>query len=98
MESLAKYVNNYVEVFTLDNKLMIGILMSFDQSLNMMLKNYIEIETNTEYDEEPTINGVILVRGSNVSCISLLNNSSESMNYFKQRKYVSLPNFDVTIV
>lgn len=97
MESLTEYLNSYVEIMALDNKIMVGILLSFDQSLNMILKNYIELEINTNYDEAPTESGVILVRGSNVSCISLLNINEESIKTIKNRTNIILPVFDTSL-
>ncbi len=97
MEKLTEYLNEYVEIITLDNKVVLGILFSFDQSLNMILRNYIELEINLDYEEAQCESGVVLIRGSNVSCISLIKSSDDYINSIKNRTKVVIPRFEISL-
>lgn len=76
-------VDFYVQVVTVDRRVFRGYLVSYDQSLNMVLKNCVEISfsesKNQEGDPiaEETPMGVYLIRGDNCSLISRTTESNK---------------------
>lgn len=77
-------VDFYVQVITVDRRIFRGHLVSYDQSLNMVLKNCMEISYSNEKDDrgeaiaEETPMGVYLIRGDNCSLISRINETKQN--------------------
>ncbi|KAI1855467.1 hypothetical protein JX265_007697 [Neoarthrinium moseri] len=75
MSHLASYINKKVCVMTLDSRILVGKLESFDQLTNLVLSSAIERVIQTPESDEPSQEvplGLYIVRGDNVSVVGLV--------------------------
>ncbi|CAK7264493.1 U4/U6-U5 snRNP complex subunit LSM8 [Sporothrix epigloea] len=93
---MAALLNNYLEkkvlVLTVDSRILVGTLVSIDNSTNLVLVGTIERVINTPDDDEPSAEvplGLYLVRGDNVCSIGLIDEQLDaSIDWTKVRGQV----------
>ncbi|CAK7267175.1 U4/U6-U5 snRNP complex subunit LSM8 [Sporothrix epigloea] len=93
---MAALLNNYLEkkvlVLTVDSRILVGKLVSIDNSTNLVLVGTVERVINTPDDDEPSAEvplGLYLVRGDNVCSIGLVDEQLDaSIDWTKVRGQV----------
>ncbi|KAH9904179.1 like-Sm domain-containing protein [Xylariomycetidae sp. FL2044] len=85
MSNLHAYVNKKVLIITADSRTLLGNLLSFDQTSNVVLGQTIERVIRPPDDPEPSSEiplGLYLVRGDNVCVVGLVDEElDESINW-----------------
>ena len=85
---MSSYVENllghFVQVISIEGRVFIGELNSYDQLMNIILKNCIERIFNKEKGVREEKMGLYMLRGDNVAIISEYNlNKEKSTDYSK---------------
>ena len=85
---MSSYVENllghFVQVISIEGRVFIGELNSYDQLMNIILKNCIERIFNKEKGVREENMGLYMLRGDNVAIISEYNlNKEKSTDYSK---------------
>ncbi|KAF3010471.1 hypothetical protein G7054_g2200 [Neopestalotiopsis clavispora] len=81
MSNLGNYIEKKVVVLTLDSRMLVGKLESFDQLTNLVLSNTLErvIRTPDDPEDSETVPlGLYIVRGDNVCVVGLVDESIEN--------------------
>lgn len=77
-------INQTVQVITNEGRVFIGELVSFDQSMNLVLKNSFEKVYSESAGVKFEKTGLYMIRGDNVAIISEIDeNLEKSINYEK---------------
>ena len=75
---LAPYHSKRVSVVTRDGRHLLGMLESSDAQMNVVLSNTIERLYSPSAEPIETSVGVLMLRGLNVVCVSLVNTIDEA--------------------
>lgn len=86
-------INQPVQVITNEGRVFIGELMSFDQSMNVMLKNCIEKIYSKEKGVKFEKMGLYLIRGDNVAIINEIDDNVEKNLQYDKIKGEPLKEF-----
>ncbi|MCJ1443422.1 MAG: hypothetical protein MMC23_003920 [Stictis urceolatum] len=79
--SLQSYVNKRVQVLTTDGRSLLGLLLSCDQTTNLVLSQTVERIIRPPDDDEPSSeveHGLYLIRGENVAVCGLVDEEIDS--------------------
>jgi len=87
-------VDSVVSVITNDGRVFTGILKSFDQSMNIVVKNCYEKVYTTEGVKFVEI-GMYFIRGDNVSIVSEVDEEMESTINYKEIKAEQMPGMKI---
>ena len=86
-------INQPVQVITNEGRVFIGELMSFDQSMNVMLKSCIEKIYSEEKGVKLEKMGLYLIRGDNVAIINEIDDNVEKNLQYDKIKGKPLKEF-----
>ncbi|KAK9797564.1 hypothetical protein AB5N19_07310 [Seiridium cardinale] len=81
MSNLASYIGKKVVVLTVDSRMLVGKLESFDQLTNLVLSSALERvirSTDDAEDSEEVPLGLYIVRGDNVCVVGLVDEKIEN--------------------
>ncbi|KAK0753944.1 hypothetical protein B0T18DRAFT_434497 [Schizothecium vesticola] len=83
--SLNSYANKKVCIITTDGRNLVGTLVAFDNTTNLVLKSTVERVIRSPEDGEPSSevpHGLYVVRGENVCLVGLVDETlDESINW-----------------
>lgn len=88
MSVLREYAQEYVKIITSDGRCYLGKLEGFDQNINLVLTDSKErLFSNNDQDFTKDLNlGSVVLRGDNIVCIGIVDDSVEGLIDYTKMK------------
>ncbi len=82
--SLVDYLNQRTLVLTSDGRILLGTLLGFDQTANLVLSNTMERLFSAEEAVEEVPMGVYVLRGENVAMVCGIDEEADAAIHWKE--------------
>lgn len=96
MNVVENYLENYVQVYTTEGRVFTGVLISFDNSSNLVLRSCKE-KVFSDDEEGTTLEdmGMFFIRGDNVCMVAKLDDVKESATDYSALKHPGFPEIKI---